>query len=298
MTTLLVDYNNLAMVKCFNKDVDIETEEPNYKMWEFLVFETIIDKIYQFKSIDEVIIAKDASVSWRKKYFPRYKEKRKDQRKKTVDWDTFFLVMKTLFDDLSENTPFKCIEVNNCEADDIIGVLCQLPEKSIILSSDQDYKQCLNKKVKLFSLYKDNYITCDDPNKFILESSLKGQAKDGIFNVITPLDWPTDLRKPGFGDVKVKKWIDTGLEIELKKKIKYKKPTYEGEVLPKQRYKENRVLMDFNYIPESIKENIKQTYNQYKQAEIEKLFTFIEEKQWRKFLDEYGKIENFMLKLY
>ena len=32
MTTMLVDYNNLCMIKAFSKDIEIKTEDPNYAL--------------------------------------------------------------------------------------------------------------------------------------------------------------------------------------------------------------------------------------------------------------------------
>jgi hypothetical protein len=299
MTKVLVDYNNLSMMKAFNKDVEIKSPEPNYELWEFLVFETIIDKIYNFKFVDDVIIAKDNKETWRKKFFPRYKEKRKDQKDKEVDWDRFYPVMQTFFNDLNTYFPFKCLDVKNCEADDIIGVLCKyIKDKKVILSSDQDFKQLLNQDTKLYSLYHNDYVTCGDPERYLIESCLKGQAKDNILNVITPEDWPIEMRKPGFGDKKLESWLSTGLEVMLNKKVKYKKPDYIGEVLPKDRYKTNRILMDFNYIPESIRQNIINFYNENRKGELDKIYDYLKMKNWTKYLEEYSRLENLLIKMY
>lgn len=287
-------------MKCFSKDCGMQTEEPNYQIWEFMVFETIYDYIRKFKNITEVVIAQDNKLYWRRSYWSRYKEKRKDQKEKMdVDWDTFYSYMNRLFLDLKHHFPFKCINIKYCEADDTIGHLgLTLNKDIIVLSSDSDYKQLLTKRVKVFSPYTQKYLTCNDPEQFILEACLKGQNKDAIFNVITPEDYPVELRKPGFGDVKMKKWIDTGLDLMLNKVVKYKKSGYTGEVLPKDRFHRNQVLMDFKKIPKTLTKEIELCYNSYKLPEISKSYEFFQEKNWTRFLNEYSMTESKLLTLY
>jgi hypothetical protein len=299
MSTVLVDFNNIAMMKLFNPDVDAKTSEPNMELWKFLVFEDIVNFIKKFNHITEVVIAMDSSDVWRKEVFSRYKEKRKDQKDKEVDWNLFYNTMNEFFSAMKNNTPFKCLAVEHCEADDVIGHLAlTLDKKIIIYSSDQDYKQVLNKNVRLFSPYHNDWITCDDPEKYLLENILKGQAKDGILNVITPIDWPVDARKPGFGDKKINDWKELGLELMLNKPILYNKDGYRGKVIPKERYSLNEILMDFKKIPEKIQKSIENSYTSYKQSEILNLYPWIEKNGWRGFIDEFDSLEKIMIKLF
>jgi len=300
MTTLIIDYNNISLMACFSKDCGMQTDEPNYRIWEFMVFERIYDYIRKFKNITEVIIAQDNKQYWRRKYWPRYKEKRAEQKEKMdVDWDTFYSYMNKLFIDIKNHFPFKCINIKYCEADDTIGHLgLTLNRDIVILSSDSDYKQLLTKRVKCFSPYTQKYLECKDPEKFLLESCLMGQAKDAIFNVITPEDYPIELRKPGFGPKKLETWISTGLDIMLNKKIKYNKPTYKGEVLPKDRFHRNQVLMDFRKIPKVLTKEIDVTYNTYELPEIGKSYDFFVQKNWNRFLQEFELTERKLITLY
>jgi hypothetical protein len=132
----------------------------------------------------------------------------------------------------------------------------------------------------------------------ILENILKGQAKDGILNVITPIDWPVDARKPGFGDKKINDWKELGLELMLNKPIPYNKDGYRGKVIPKERYSLNEILMDFKKIPEKIQKSIENSYTSYKQSEILNLYPWIEKNGWRGFIDEFDSLEKIMIKLF
>ena len=285
-------------MKCFSTDVEIHSECPNYALWEFYVFETLYDYIRKFK-VNEVVIARDDKQYWRKKYFSRYKEKRATTKDKEVDWDTFHEYMDKMFIALHTYFPFKCINIKWCEGDDIIGHLALTLDKDmVILSSDQDFKQVLNDRVKLYSLMKDDWITCTDTERYLEEACFTGQAKDGILNVITPEDWPIDERKPGFGPAKLEKWRGSGLDIMLNKVVKYNKNGYKREVLPADRLKRNKVLMDFRKIPSVLTKQIENCYNGYQISEIGMLWEFFSVKQWRRFLDEYQLTENLLLNFY
>lgn len=302
MVTMLVDYNNISMMKAFHKEVQLESDCPNYTMWEFLVFETIYDYIRKFKNITNVVIAKDNKKYWRRSYFPRYKEtriKQKKEEKRNIDWSEFMKYLNSFHKELGQNFPFKCLDITYCEADDIIGHLSlTLDDDIIILSSDSDFKQVLKKGVRAYSPYTLKFLTCSNTKKFLLETCLKGQAKDSIFNVITPEDYPSELRKPGFGDVKCNKWIDSGLDLMLIKKIKYNKGNYKRSVLPLDRFKRNNILMDFKLIPDTIKQVIEKRYNEYKIPEMKNIYEYFSNKKWRRFIEEYEMTENKLLTLY
>jgi hypothetical protein len=298
MTTMLVDYNNLCIMRAFSKDVEIKTSNPNYTLWEFYVFSTIYDYIRKFK-VNEVVIARDNAQYWRRLYFPRYKEKRADAKDKEVDWDTFHVYMNQLFSDLHTYFPFKCFNVKYCEGDDVIGHLASVLNKEVvILSSDQDFKQLVSERVKLYSLMKDEYIPCANPDRFLEEACFTGQAKDGIFNVITPEDWPVGVRKPGFGPAKLEKWRSSGFDLMLNKKISYNKGEYKAEILPADRLKRNQVLMDFRKIPKALTNEIERVYNEYQLSDINELFEYFQSKNWTYFIEGYQMTENVLLKFY
>ena len=207
--------------------------------------------------------------------------------------------MNQLFSDLHTYFPFKCLNIKFCEGDDIIGHLASTLDKDmVILSSDQDFKQAVTDKVKLYSLMKDEYVPCANPARFLEEACFTGQAKDGIFNVITPEDWPVDVRKPGFGPAALEKWRSTGFDIMLNKVIKYEKGNYTASILPADRLKRNQVLMDFKYIPKVITKQIDKVYSEYKLSEINRLYDFFQEKNWTRFLNEYQMTENLLTKFY
>ena len=80
---LLIDFNNLMFRMLFVKDVGIKYEYPNFALWRYKVYESIYQSIKYVGDVSEVILAVDDKNSWRRSYFPRYKEPRKKKREKT-----------------------------------------------------------------------------------------------------------------------------------------------------------------------------------------------------------------------
>lgn len=146
-----------------------------------------------------------------------------------------------------------------------------------------------------------------NPEMYLKESSLMGQQKDNIFNVLTPLDYPQELRKPQFGKKKAEKFLIEGLDKALDKDVDYKrkfidndgKPQiYNSKINLRERYEFNRNLMDFSKIPITIKETIMSKYKNYEYPHPEKIYEFFERMGWPWFLDNITNVENRLYELY
>lgn len=311
MTTLLFDLNNLMMRNFFHKEVEGTTENPSYNLWKFLIFDQIYWDIIRFKEygIDEVVLAVDSPDTWRKLYFPRYKEKRKSQRSEDIDWDRLFLEYESFQESIRNNIPFKVLKVKKCEADDIIGVLCYKIKDTdfIVVSNDEDYKQlCGLSNVKVFEPKSKAFVECSDTEKFIDKLCLKGQSKDGIFNAKTPTDYPSELRKPPLGDKMADKIMEESIGDFLNKEIKISKKyfdvngieqKYETNFCPTVLYHRNKILLDFRAIPKVLTTAILKCYNNYMLPGPEKMYDFFVEQGWTSYLESYNITENVLLKL-
>ena len=152
---------------------------------------------------DKMIIAYDSG-SWRKSVFPYYKANRKKaQDKSPVDWAMLFTYLNQIKPELKEVLPYKVIEVDQCEADDIIGVLVRYVGKTepvMIVSGDKDFIQLHNENVKQYdSVQKKNVTNRLTPNEFLFEHILRGDSGDGIPNVLSDDDTfvnPIKRQKP------------------------------------------------------------------------------------------------------
>jgi 5'-3' exonuclease len=213
---------------------------------------------------------------------------------------------------IKESIPFKVIKYNRSEADDVIGILARyIQNEVIVVSNDSDYLQlCDTKKIKVWNPTDKEFsklsMTRED---FLISLILKGQKKDDILNCITPSDYPIELRKPPFGDVKVQKILKEGLdkflntEIEIKKELEGldeegNKKKYEVKFKPINNYRRNEILIDFNKIPDIISSGIKNTYDEYQLPNPEGIYNFFKKNEWNGFLDNYNVVEQRLLNLY
>ena len=318
--TVIYDLNNLAVRCFFSTDVNGNSDSPDFNLWKYRVVEIVYYSLSKFKNVTEVILAIDDTHSWRKVFFPRYKESRKLKRSSDdIDWEEYYKHYEELYSSIGEFLPFKCIKQSRAEADDVIGVLAHyIQNEVIVVSNDSDYLQlCIGKKIKVWNPTKGEYVHLKESREdFITKLCLMGQKKDDIFNVITPNDYPFDLRKPGFGEAAAKKVLKEGLDTFLDKTKKLEKPKldenkkqevdeegnkiflYKKEFKPREFFKRNQILIDFKCIPGIISENIKEKYDGYKLPNPNNFYSFFKDREWQGFLENYNKIELNLLSLY
>lgn len=299
--TVLIDFNNLCFRTMFSKDVDIYGMQ-NFSIWRFFVFDSIYRAIWLDKNINEVVIAVDNKNSWRKSYFSRYKERRKKQRDKKLDWNLIFGEMNNLSKEFKHYMPFKVLHIMSAEADDIIAIIALHTDNNcIVVSNDEDYLQLCSKRVKVYNPSKKKFITCSNPEKFVIGKCLTGQAKDDIFNVITPDNWgKTKLtegkKKPGFGKVALKDVETIGYKKWLREKKTYTK--LDVEVNPEKNFHRNRILMDFKKIPKTIIDRTLEQYYNQTYPPPDNIYQFFKKHNMREFLEKYHSVENKLLRMY
>ena len=284
---IIFDLNNLAVRHWCLPVIEAETENPNIQLWKYNIIDSIYGSMKKYNNVTDVILAVDSPHTWRKIYWPRYKESRKAKRDKSkIDWNVFHRELDNLLLEIKECLPFKVIKVENAEGDDVVAVLAMCGDDVVIVSNDEDYLQLSSEKVKIFNPSKNDYVKCDDIERFLQMKSLIGQPKDDIFNIKTPIDYPVGVRKPGFGEVSAKKVLAEGLETWLKR-----------EKL-EERYTLNRNLIDFKRIPKTIKTRIINEYKRYKLADPSKIYSFFDKNQFRSYIDNFTHVEENLMKLY
>jgi len=290
---VLVDFNNLLFRNFFVKEVGGYTTNPEYALWRYMICDSLYKLLWKVDDIKEVVLAVDDKVSWRKSYFPRYKESRKKERDKSdIDWDRLFEEINKLVADLKHHFPFKTIRLRHMEADDVIAVIAQESKYDCVISSnDEDYLQLCSDRVKLWNPSKRKYIVCEWPEEFVIKKCLTGQRKDDIFNVKTPSDWglteeTKGKRKPGFGPKSADKVMAGD----------YKQWLRDQDL--EENFHRNRVLMDFNYIPQTIRKRILETYRNYSFPPPANIYQFFKKYNMRGFLDDFTAVERKLMELY
>lgn len=306
--TLLFDFNNLVIRSYFGvKEI---TEDPNdiqWGLWMYNCFNSIYQTLWKFKNVNEVILAVDDTNSWRKAVYRRYKESRKEKKKESiVDWDTLYSMMHKLASEFKHHMPFKVLKVKSSEADDIIGILVKyIKNPCVIIARDEDYFQCFAKhnNLRVYDPISQVLYSPDDfedIKDFLLKLVFCGQKKDDIPNILTPDDWgltesTQGKRRPGFGEVAFNKIKD-----DIKGFIEqgYKNPHY-GTVDLRKNLKRNRLLMDFDTIPNTIVDRILACYNKsYNLPPIENVYLWFDKYGMKTFQEDIHKVENKLQALY
>lgn len=241
---LLIDSNQLFISSI------IQSKNPDSENFiKHVVLNSLRANVKKFKDYGEVVLCSDSRQYWRKNIFPHYKAHRKESRdKSSLNWDLIFSSINHLKDDIREHFPYKLLEVQGAEADDIIGTLAprhSSHEPIMIISSDKDFVQLQKyKNIKQYNPMLNVYVTSKDPVKDLKEKIIRGDAGDGIVNILSNDDaFVTKTRQKPITNKKLEEWLE-----------KDPKECFSEEIY--RNYKRNQILIDFDYIPKGLKEEI------------------------------------------
>jgi hypothetical protein len=225
----------------------------------------------------EVVLCCDNRKYWRKEFFPFYKAGRKKSREKSdLDWHLIFDMLAKFKQELRENFPYKVIDVEGAEADDIIGTLVPIHaphEKILILSSDGDFHQLQTyPNVKQYNPAQKKFVKSEDPKLELKEKIIRGDKGDGIPNMFSPADcFVRDVRQKPI----TQKTLDKYLNEDVKNY------SYDEVV----NFGRNQTLIDLTFIPQEIKEKIINTYDEVKPASKSKLLNYFIENKLKNLMD-------------
>jgi len=274
---ILIDYNAIAIASGLQYKNDLD---------ENLIRHTILNSLRLYRNsfkdkYGELIICGDGKNNWRKEVFPNYKYKRSESKSKSdVDWNELYRIIYKVYDEISDNFPYKTILVDECEADDVIATLVERTqefgqyEAVIIISADKDFAQLQRyDNVRQYSPLKKQFINESNPRKQLLELILKGDASDGIPNVLSPDNSFADgIRQTPLRRTTIDKLIE-----DLK--------CMGDEVY--RNYCRNKKLIDLTETPNSVKSKILNSFEeQDKWNNRGKVFPFLVEKRCRMLLED------------
>lgn len=232
---------------------NIEIEE---NILRHMVLNSIRSFVVRFKKdYGELVIACDARNSWRREKFQPYKANRKKSRDQSdLDWDMIFTAFGKFRVELAEVFPYRVIDVEGAEADDVIAVLTQEfqshENKILILSSDKDFQQLQKfKNVEQYNPARDEWIVCNNPTRFLLEHIIRGDRSDGIPNILSPDNSFIDnIRQKPIMQKNLDIWLEDVPDHFCINQEMYN------------RFERNKELIDFDCIPKDIKDNIMSAY--------------------------------------
>ena len=180
---IIIDFNQICISNLYAQIGNHTNVEIEPDLLRHMVLNMIRGLRSKFKDeYGEIIIACDDRNYWRKEIYPYYKANRKKAREASdMDWNKVFDAFNSIRSELKQFFPYRVIQVEHAEADDIIATLAyeygiQLvtssDEKIMILSGDKDFIQ-LQKfaNVEQFDPVKKRNITSNDQNNIFLSIS-------------------------------------------------------------------------------------------------------------------------------
>ena len=206
----------------------------------------------------EIVIACDDKKYWRKQAFQHYKANRKKAREESdINWNQIFNCLNTVRDELKQYFPYRVIQVDGAEADDIIATLCmqygsllRTKEKILILSGDKDFVQLqVYANVEQLDPIKDKPIRTTDPHKYLREHILKGDRGDGVPNILSPDDcFVRNERQKPLSKKRIEQLVAVADVSAVLSEQEYKN------------FKRNEQLIDFHMVPQYISSSITEKY--------------------------------------
>jgi len=252
---IIVDFSQISYACILDHLASTKTVSPDIKLVRYIILNSLRSHVKRFKAeYGEVVIAFDDKSYWRTDYFPHYKANRKKSRAKSpFDWNSIFLCMDALKKELRENLMYKIIQVDKCEADDIIGLLTQVnapSQKIMIVSGDKDFNQLqTNSNVRQYSPLLKKQIIEQFPQASLRQLIIRGDTSDGVPNILSPDDvFVSGGRQRPIMEKKIITWINTPVEMFCTNE----------EML--RNFRRNEKLIDLRQIPADINTKIAEAY--------------------------------------
>jgi 5'-3' exonuclease len=275
---ILVDLNQVLLAGLMAQI----SNQKNTKLEEDLVRHMILNIIRMhmknFRAeYGEVVLCCDNKKYWRKEFFPFYKANRKKNRDKSdLDWHLIFDMLGKFKQELKDYFPYKVLDVDGAEADDIIGTLTpriSAHEKVLIISSDGDFLQLQQyKNVVQYNPSQKKFIKSVNPLVELKEKIIRGDKGDGIPNIFSPSDcFVRELRqKPITQNLISKLLVENGDDWKEDDKVGFSR---------------NQMLIDLSFIPQELKQKIINTYEEIKPATKNKMLNYFIEYKLKNLID-------------
>ena len=277
----LVDYNQI-----FIANVMSQPHIHKGGVQESLLRHTVLNTLRSYRTrfssdYGELVICCDSRRNWRKKYYAEYKAHRsKDRKESDFNWDSLFQSLNKIKEELIDFFPYHVLQIPYCEADDIIGVLSEYltSDRVIIISGDKDFQQLqAYDNVEQWSPLKKEFVRQSDPIRYLKEHIMRGDKGDGIPNFLSEDDTFTEGgRQVPLSKKKIAEWIDLD-------------PIIFCDFIMMRGYSRNRTLVDLTYIPDPLKEEIIEAYNDYELKDRSKLLDYFINNQLKHLMENIGE---------
>ena len=267
--SILVDLNQVMISNMMVQIGNHHNAQVDENMIRHMVLNSLRFNRKKFhEDFGELIICCDDKNYWRRSYFPYYKAARKKARQESeLNWNEIFAALNNIREDLKTFFPYKVIQINTAEADDIIGTIVHTEGTPLntgmpllILSGDKDYVQ-LHKyaNVQQYDPTRKRWIKHSDPEQYLVEHIIKGDAGDGVPNVLSPDNSFV---------------MGTRQKPITKKRMAMFEDINSCDETIKRNWSRNKTLIDLEQIPEDLKAKILEVYNEDNPKDRSQLFNY------------------------
>jgi hypothetical protein len=288
---ILVDFNQVAISNLF-VNLPSKYERPpgqeEQPMDEGLIRHMVLNSLRSYRTkfknkYGELVICSDNRHYWRKDVFPYYKANRKkDRDKSTLDWPMVFETINKLREEITEHFPYRLLNIDGAEADDLIGVITKqehMVENILVLSGDKDFVQLQKfKNVDQYAPIQKTFLSTDDPAVALRTHIMSGDPGDGIPNFKSDDDtFVAGKRQTGLGKDDLARWA------------KESKPENFCDNKMLRGYKRNQELIDLDRIPKEIRDAILDEWDKPHKASRKKLLNYFVQNKLVNLMDQLSE---------
>lgn len=281
---IIIDLNQV-MISTFMSQIGNHT---NVKVEEDLLRHMILNCIRSYikkfkEEYGEVVIACDDRHYWRRQVYPYYKANRRKSRENSeIDWNVVFESLNKIREELKTYFPYRVIQADGAEADDVIGTLVEQfgnsSEKILILSGDKDFVQLQTyMNVRQYDPVRKKFVEHNDPSRFVKEQIMRGDVGDGVPNFLSADNcFVVGARQKPLSQKKLDTWVNQD-------------PKQFCDEAMLRNYNRNQQLIDLTFIPNDIKEKVIDQYKIQSNKGRQQLFNYFVEKKLKHLLENINE---------
>jgi hypothetical protein len=260
-------------------------------------------KVKAQREYGDLVIACDSKKSWRHDVFPYYKAaRRKAKDEGIIDWKAVHAILDLIKAELAEYFPYRVIEIDGAEGDDVIGALCaeygQLSpeyggefslggERILIVSRDGDFHQ-LHKydNVSQWNPIDKKMVHVPNPILALREKIFRGDVGDGVPNFLSDDDTivTEGKRQKPIMKAKLSNWIDMNV-ADVARSVS---DDVDAQTKILKNYARNERLIDLSYTPLRIRDEIINKYEREGDKKIGPLMQYFMKFRLRNLTEHIG----------
>ena len=293
---LLIDFNQTLISNLMSQI----GSNPTTQLSEDLIRHMVLSSILSYKKkfgdkYGEMVFCADDRKYWRRDVFPYYKANRKKARDASKhDWNLIFTTLNKIRDEIRDKFPYRVIQVEGAEADDIIGTMVRYTQTNnlstgtldpqledvLILSGDKDFVQLQKySNVKQFSPMMKKFLTTDDPKRTLFEHIIMGDSGDGVPNFLSndSVFVTEGLRQKPIRKEKFSEWLKTC------------DPEKFCDDVMLRNFKRNQMLIDLDQTPMEIQLKIIESYQKGPSGDRRNLLNYFVENRLKYLLESISE---------